>query len=89
LRRSIVLAGIAIVAIAKILIVKYLFFDQPAYEKCLAGNSPPGTISGQLLVSCGQDPILTLIIGWVVVAVGAVVLIMGLRADSIPRSRYV
>jgi len=89
LKKSIVFAGIAIVAAAKFIIMKYLIFDQPSYEKCLSGASMPGTITGQLLSLCGSDPVMNLVIGWIAVGVRGAILILGLRADSIPKSKYV
>ena len=83
-----VFAGIGVIAVAKFFLAKYLFMDQPAYEKCLAGSSTSSTLSSQIISACGSDPVIGLVIGWIILGVGATILILGLRADSIPKSRY-
>ncbi len=74
-----VIIGIAIVAIAKAIVLKFILIDQPTYEKCLSSisNLPNPALA------CGVDPFTYFIIGWAILAVGAVVLIFGLKAEDI------
>ena len=78
LNRIIVIVGIAIVAVAKAIILKFMLVDQPSYEKCLSSisNLPIPALA------CGADPLSYFIIGWGIVAVGAAVLIFGLKTDQ-------
>jgi NADH:ubiquinone oxidoreductase subunit 5 (subunit L)/multisubunit Na+/H+ antiporter MnhA subunit len=73
LNKILVIAGIAIVAISKVTIIKSILVDQPAYERCL---------SGSLALKCGTDPLTYFMIGWIITAVGAIVVIYGLRASQ-------
>jgi hypothetical protein len=73
-----IIAGIAIVAVAKVTIIKSILIDQPAYEQCL---------SSSLVLGCGTDPLIYFMIGWIITAVGAIVLIYGLRASRTTISR--
>jgi hypothetical protein len=78
LNRIIVIVGIAIVAIAKAIMLKFVIIDQPSYERCLSSMStmPSPTLA------CGADPFIYFIIGWVIVAAGAVILIFGLKVED-------
>jgi len=68
------------VAVAKATILKSILVDQPAYERCLSGLMNPGS------APCGTDPIVYFMVGWIITAAGAIVLIYGLRAGKkIPR----
>lgn len=71
--------GIAVLAVAKAIIVKFMLFDQPAYEKCISSLSNLPTPA----LACGTDPVIYFIIGWVIVAAGGLTLIFGLKADDI------
>lgn len=73
-----IIAGIAIVAVAKVTIIKSILIDQPAYEQCL---------SSSLALGCGTDPFTYFMMGWIITAVGAIVLIYGLRASQAKISR--
>ena len=78
LNKIMVIAGIAIVAIAKAIILKFALIDQPSYERCLSAisNIPSPTLA------CGPDPFTYFIMGWIIVAAGAVILIFGLKAED-------
>jgi hypothetical protein len=79
LNKILVIVGIAIVAVGKVLILKFTLVDQPSYERCLS------SATSDLLtptLACGSNPFIYFMIGWVIVAVGAVVLILGLKADD-------
>jgi len=80
MNKVLIIAGIAIVAIAKATILKSILVDQPGYERCLSGSVNPGA------AACGTDPLVYFMIGWIVTAVGAIVLIYGLRSgQKIPK----
>ena len=78
LNKIIVIAGIAIVAIAKAIILKFALADQPSYEKCLSSISNMRSPT----LACGADPFAYFIMGWVIVAAGAVILIFGLKIED-------
>jgi hypothetical protein len=73
-----VIVGVAIVAIAKAIVLKFILIDQPLYDKCLSSisNLPNPALA------CGVDPFTYFIIGWAVLAVGAIILIFGLKVDD-------
>jgi hypothetical protein len=63
-----VIAGIILVAVSKVLILKSLL-DQGAYERCIENNA----------AMCAQAPFPFFIYGWIITAAGAAVLIYGLK----------
>lgn len=66
--------------IAKATILKSILVDQPAYERCLSGSVNPGA------AACGTDPLVYFMIGGIITAGGAIVLIYGLKSgQKIPR----
>ena len=71
--------GIAIIALAKAITLKFILIDQPAYEKCLSSLSNLPTPA----LACGTDPFSYFLIGWVIIGAGALVLILGLKADDL------
>ena len=81
MNKIIIIAGIVIVSIAKITVIKSILIDQPGYEWCL---------SGPLALASGTDPLNYFMIGWIITAVGAIVLIYGLRTSQrISRGRQI
>ena len=87
MNKKLVAAGIILIAVAKIIILKYVLFDLPAHDRCIAFTSslPPGS-GGP---GCSEVSIIPFVAGWILVAAGAGILIYGLKADSIPKSRLV
>ena len=78
LNRIIVIVGIAIVANAKAIMLKFVLIDQPAYERCLSSMSSMPSPS----LACGADPFIFFITSWIIVAAGAVILIFGLKVED-------
>lgn len=76
MNKILLLAGIAMVAVSKAIILKSVLLDMPAYQKCVT-ETPVGV--AQL---CGADPFLYFILGWLVTASGAALLIVGLRMPA-------
>lgn len=87
MNKILVVAGIIIVAVAKVLILKFVLFDLPAYDRCLAYSS--SLPAGSSAPGCAGVSFIPFIVGWILVAAGAGILIYGLKADSIPKSRLV
>jgi hypothetical protein len=87
MNKILVVAGIIIVAVAKVVILKFVLFDLPAYDRCLAYGS--SLLPGSSAPGCAEVSIIPFVVGWILVAAGAGVLIYGLKADSIPKSRLV
>lgn len=72
------LAGIAVVVISKVLILRSILVDSPAYQKCLSASG--------VAQACGTDPFTYFIVGWFVTVGGFVLLVFGLRMPTTRRS---
>jgi hypothetical protein len=68
MHKPLLIAGIILVAVSKVLILKSLF-DQTAYENCIQSNA----------AVCAQAPFPFYIYGWIITAVGAAIVIYGLK----------
>ncbi len=68
MHKPLLIAGIILVAVSKVLILKSLF-DQAAYENCIQSNASV----------CAQAPFPFYIYGWIITAVGAAIVIYGLK----------
>ncbi|HEX6561382.1 MAG TPA: hypothetical protein VF016_05080 [Nitrososphaera sp.] len=68
MHKALVIAGIILVVVSKILILKSLF-EQGAYESCIENNAS----------LCASAPFPFFIYGWIITAAGAAVLIYGLK----------
>lgn len=68
MHKMLVIAGIILVAVSKVLILKSLL-DQGAYERCIENNA----------AMCAPAPFPFFIYGWIITAAGAAVLIYGLK----------
>jgi hypothetical protein len=73
MNKALVLAGVAVVAISKAIILKSILVDVPAYQRCLSGG---------VAQVCGTDPFTYFIIGWFVTVGGFVLLVFGLRMPA-------
>ncbi|HEX7032823.1 MAG TPA: hypothetical protein VF172_07480 [Nitrososphaera sp.] len=78
MNKELVLAGIAVVAISKVITLKSILVDSPAYQKCLSASG--------LAQACGIDPFTYFIIGWFVTVGGFVLLVFGLRMPATRKS---
>jgi hypothetical protein len=86
--KKLVIAGIVLLAVAKILILKFVLIDLPSYDKCTIALSS-STTRGLNVPGCTDVSVIPFVAGWVLLAVGAGLLIFGLKADSVPKSRLV
>jgi hypothetical protein len=68
MHKMLIIVGIILIVISKVVILKSLF-DQGAYESCIERNA----------ALCAQAPFPFYIYGWIITAVGAVVLLYGLK----------
>jgi hypothetical protein len=82
-----IIAGIIVAAISKVIILKSVLIDAPAYEECISrhgfnlGASVP-------IWTCGPDPFIYFLIGWFITVGGFILIVFGLRMPatrSIPR----
>jgi len=80
MNRALVFAGIAIVAISKVIVLKSILVDSPAYQRCVSD----GPVS--LAQACGTDPFAYFILGWFVAIGGFILLIFGLKMPATRRS---
>jgi hypothetical protein len=72
MNKGLVLAGIAIVAVSKFIIIKSILVDSPAYQKCISAVAH----------ACGTDPFAYFVLGWFVTVGGFVLLVFGLRMPA-------
>lgn len=75
MHKTLVIAGIILVAASKILILKSLF-EQGAYEDCTAAGNAIASM-------CPPAPFPFFIYGWIITAASAAVLIYGLKYVSL------
>ena len=75
MNKTLILAGIGVIAVSKAVILKSILVDSPAYQRCLSG----GPSLAQL---CGADPFTYFILGWFVTVGGFVLLVFGLRMPA-------
>jgi hypothetical protein len=69
-------AGIAVVVISKVIILKSMLVDLPAYQGCLSD----GPI--RLAQACSTDPFVYFILGWLVTVGGFILVIFGLKMPA-------
>jgi hypothetical protein len=81
MNKTLVFAGIAIVAISKIIVLKSILIDSPVYQRCVSDES---TSVAQAV--CGIDPFVYFILGWFVTVGGFILLIFGLKMPATRRS---
>jgi hypothetical protein len=72
MNKALVFAGIAIVAISKVIVLKSILIDTPAYQKCVSDGP-------NVAQACGTDPFAYFIIGWFVTLAGFILVVFGLR----------
>jgi hypothetical protein len=81
MNKTLVLAGIAVVAISKIIVLKSILVDSPVYQRCVSDES---TSVAQAV--CGTDPFVYFILGWFVTVGGFILLVFGLKMPATRRS---
>jgi hypothetical protein len=64
------------VAVSKVIILKSILIDSPAYQRCLSDGP------ASLAQACGSDPFAYFILGWFVTVGGFVLIVFGLRMPT-------
>ena len=82
MNKALVLAGIAVVAVSKIIVLMSTLFDSPAYQRCMSDESR----SVDQAVCVGTDPIVYFILGWFMRVGGFILLVFGLKMPATRRS---
>jgi hypothetical protein len=82
MNKAIVFAGIAVVAISKIIVLKSVLIDSPVYQRCVSHEST----SVAQVVCGGTDPFVYFILGWFVTVGGFILLVFGLKMPATRRS---
>ncbi len=75
MNRVLVFAGIAVVAISKIIVLKSIIVDSLVYQRCVADESA----SVAQAVCGGTDLFVYFIIGWFITVGGFILLVFGLK----------
>jgi hypothetical protein len=76
MNKALVFAAIAVVAISKVFVLKSVLVDLSAYQRCVSD----GSVS--LAKSCGIDPFVYFILGWLVTVGGFILLVFGLKMPA-------
>jgi hypothetical protein len=76
MNKLLVFAGIAVVVISKVIVIKSMLVDLPTYQRCLSD----GPI--RLAQSCGIDPFIYFIFGWFITVGGFILVIFGLKMPA-------
>ncbi len=74
MNKQFIIAGIVVSAISKVIVLKSILVDMPAYEEC---------ISRPAFDACGIDPLIYFMIGWAVTAGGFVLIILGFKMPAV------
>jgi hypothetical protein len=76
MNKSLVFAGIAVVVISKVIVLKSMLVDLPAYQRCLSD----GPI--RLAQSCGTDPFIYFVLGWFITMGGFISVVFGFKMPA-------
>jgi hypothetical protein len=76
MNKALVFAGIAVVAISKVIVLKSILVDSSAYQRCMTNEH------SSLAQSCGTDPFVYFILGWFVTVGGFTLLAFGLKMPA-------
>jgi hypothetical protein len=82
MNKAFVFAGIAVVAISKIIVLKSILIDSPVYQRCISDEST----SVAQAVCGGTDPFVYFFLGWFVTVGGFILLVFGLKMPATRRS---
>ena len=66
------IAGIAVLAVSKAIVLKSILIDSPAYQRCMSDAG----------LACGTDPFAYFILGWFVTVAGFVLLVFGIKMPA-------
>jgi hypothetical protein len=79
MNKALVFAGIAVVAISKVIVLKSILVDSPVYQRCIS-DAP------SVAQACGTDPFVYFILGWFVTVGGFILLVFGIKMPATRRS---
>jgi hypothetical protein len=81
MNKTLVFAGIAVVVISKVIVLKSILVDSPVYQRCVSDEST------SVAQACGgTDPFVYFILGWFVTVGGFILLVFGLKMPATRRS---
>jgi hypothetical protein len=78
MNKALVFAGIAVVVISKVIVLKSILLDSPAYQRCMSDGP-------SVAQACGTDPFVYFILGWFVTVGGFILLVFGLKMPATTR----
>jgi hypothetical protein len=76
MNKILVFAGIAVIVISKVIVLKSILVDLSAYQRCISNG--PATLAQ----SCGTDPFIYFILGWFITAGGFILVVFGLKMPT-------
>ena len=76
MNKALVFAGIAVVAISKVIVLKSILVDSSVYQICMSNGH------ASLAQSCGTDPFVYFILSWFVTVGGFTLLAFGLKMPA-------
>jgi hypothetical protein len=82
MNKTLLFAGIAVVVISKVIVLKSILVDSPVYQRCVSDEST----SVAQAVCGGTDPFVYFILGWFVTVGGFILLVFGLKMPATSRS---
>lgn len=80
MNKVLVFAGIAVIVISKVIVIKSILVDLSAYQICVSD------VRVSLAQSCGTDPFVYFILGWFVTVGGFILVVFGLKMPATRRS---
>jgi hypothetical protein len=75
MNKTLVFGGIAVAVISKVIVLKSMLLDLPVYERCVSDGP-------FVAYSCGTDPFVYFILGWLVTGGGFILMIFGLKMPA-------
>jgi hypothetical protein len=75
MNKALVFAGIAIVALSKVVVLKSILVDSSAYQRCVSDGQSVAQV-------CGTDPFAYFIFGWFVTVAGFILIVFGLKMPA-------
>ncbi len=76
MNKALVFAGIAVVVISKVIVLKSALVDLSAYQRCISDEHV------SFAQSCGTDPFVYFVLGWFVTVGGFILLVFGLKMPA-------
>lgn len=82
MNKTFIIAGIVVSAISKVIILKSILTDTPAFEQCMSERALDASARVPFGV-CGVDPLIYFAIGWLVTVSGFVLIYVGIKMPAI------